>query len=963
LYLIYIPLARRINDINLFEDIRNLLFYQTQPKLYLKMLQILEEHVSTELSYSQYAGMLGDLEKKINSVLKESKIGNLEIHTRVKSIYSLFEKLASSRRGEGVNWNDDEEIKKKIREKIRDIYGFHIVVDRNDMEKTINAVESVFSGSQLGIKKDFYTLTKDKNGNPDRKFDYDISKGFARVKYTYELNGVAVGEIIIYSKEEYENEHNGLITRADPEIDETSSTESVKKAKNSFILTFPLAHWIYKMGEKIINNLKYADSIFKMRLAYNQLFDNDEESFEEIKKIVGAPDFYFYSDDIILDNNTEDTLRKILKKMNDKRIFIIEKPDGSYFPLRLSMGSYSYYEILAFAGLDAEKDYILTVKDADGKEKEVDREGKKYAALPSFMKLTEKKGENPFDADFDIASFNSLRARVLASLRGKPLESVTPGEYFSRFSQEDMESIEVYSNSLGLSNIKELYYAEQNSSLSKYVNKEELEAFVKKRRDRVFEIRRTLSIENNGQQTEESEMLEVLERFGQSVYAMGDANKGEVVYKIVYSGNSDKLQDMIDAFKEKGFSVITFEAKKGEKVSSQRRKVYMEALQALGRNINALIGEIKSASSASAVLATKLLIAMFNDSEVKRTLDNLFYDENLLIMKVEAAELLSSVQSILSAEDAKYENYDFDLKISNNENLIKDSDTYAFASLSEEEGRVTLYINEVFLKAIKNMEESERLFYLRQLAIHEGTERASLLNGKAGNYEEFHRSLHMSNPDQAKLMEFAAKVAKDEMERRNREQIAAEVASKLTYSDELSADDPADFVLIAGNDEIVTFEKALDLYAGGLAKEIVIAGGVGRLILPLIKRAVERGIQIPLSNGTVVSAPQQYEAFSVEELRQLVTLTEADMIEMILLSIAADRGISDVRIKKEVRSTNTRENFDNDVVKNLIEEIKSSKDGKPVRIAYMQTPMQQLRTQATFNAVFKNEILNGSVKG
>ncbi|MDR2426361.1 MAG: hypothetical protein LBD46_04175 [Endomicrobium sp.] len=980
IYLIYVPLARRINDINLFESIRNLLFYETQPELYIKILSILEKHIATELRYSDYGKMLDDLKEKLVPALEEkARVKKYEVHTRVKSLYSIFEKIVSSRRGEEKQVDlNSENIGEKIKEKIKDIYGFHIVVDdSSERKKAMDAVESAFIQSKVNGKY-FYTLKKNEKGEIDRIFNYDIEKGFARVKYTYEINGTAAGEIIIYSKEEYENEHNGLITRADPDVNETNAL--VKKSKRSFILTFPLAHWIYKMGERLINN-KYADSTFNMELTYNQLFYGEEEALADIKKIMGDSSFYFYSDDIIFDDNTEDTLRKMLNtKIKDKIAYFVTMPNGSSYPLMLSsLYEYSYYEILASAGLDAERDYILT--DMDGNEVKRKRSERKGREIPLFVKLVKKEGENPFSDELDIERFMSLRAKVLASLRGQPLGEIKPSENFlklfqeegqtepSELSQEDWESIEIYSNSLGLKSIEELYYAEINGLIDEE-QKSQLIDFVNKRKDTVFEIRKKLSVEDGGKQITitasdaESEVREILKNFGQSVYAQADADKGEVVYKIIYSGNSDKVQDMIDAFKEKGFSVITFKDEQNRNISFQRRRVYLN-IQALGRNIAALVGEI-STSTDYAVLAANALIAMFSNSKVNKMIDGLFYDENSLIMKIEVSELLSLVQSLLASVDSKYENYDFDLQISSNENLIKDSDTYAFASLSEDDGRVTLYINETFLRAIENLEDKERLFYLRQLAIHEGMERASFLKGEMDSYEEFHKSLSQLNPDQAKLMEFVAKIAKDEMEKRDKEQLTGEIASKLSASQELTEDNPADFILILGNDEISTFEKALELYDGGLVKEIVVSGGVGRLTLPLIKKAVEMGIGIPLSNGTVISSMKQYEElgnFSETELRQLTT--EADIIKLILLNIAAKRGmdIKQIKILKEERSTNTMENFDNDVIKNLIEEIKVKKGGKAVRAAYIQTPVQQLRAQATFNSVFRDKIINGEIEG
>ncbi len=973
IYLIYIPLARRINDIDMFEKIRNLLFYETQPEIYLLIKQTVEDYVNTDLRYADYETMLADLKKKVGSALNDEQVSRPEVHTRVKSIYSIFEKILSTRKGDKnaidltnpdkLTQEEREQLKTIVKEKVRDIYGFHIVVEREEMEKAMKAVESAFG--QTG-KSQLYTLKKKQDGEIDRQFDYDIKKGFARAEYTYEINGLAVGEIIIYSREEYENEHNGLITRADPVIDkkETSDT-AVKKAK-SFILTFPLAHWIYKMGEKRKEALKYADSVFKMKLAYNHLFYGDDEALEKIESLMKAPEFYFYSDDLVLDDNREDTLRRLLNmKMKNKKAFMVMLPDGNVYPVMLESAGYEYYEILAVAGLNADKNYVL----ADETGKKLDPSER----VPFFVKLVREDGANPFDREFDMEMLVSLRARILASLRGQPLGEITSGEYFSRFSPEDRQSIEIYSNSLGLKNVEELYYAESISPgvAQGLVNKEELEAFVEKRKETAFEIRRALSGGKDGRQTAEAELLKALKGSGRIIYAEGDADKGEEVYKILYSGSSENLADLLSALQKQGFTPVPIsENKENEenKVIVMRRQVYMNALQALGRNIAALTGELISSCADSSVLAANALMAMFADSEVNRTLDGLFYDENALIMTVEADELLESVRSILVSADAKYENYAFDLRISNNDDLIKDADTYALASLSEAEGKVTLRINEAFLRAVEGFDEAERLFYLRQLALHEGMEKAALIKGEAESYAEFHKSVYHSNPDQAKLMEFAAKVAKDEILKRERKRTADNAASQLMRSDELSAQNPADFLLLCGNDEIAVFEKTVELCKSGAVKTVIVSGGVGRLTLPLMRKAVDLQISIPLSDGRIISSSAEVdklEALSEDELRALVTMKEADIIEAVLLRIAASYGAeeADMKIIKEDRSSNTRENFDNDTVRKTIGEIKALKSGGPVRFAYIQTPMQQFRAKATFNHVFRDEIARAEIEG
>ncbi|MCL2143908.1 MAG: hypothetical protein FWH43_00210 [Endomicrobia bacterium] len=200
-----------------------------------------------------------------------------------------------------------------------------------------------------------------------------------------------------------------------------------------------------------------------------------------------------------------------------------------------------------------------------------------------------------------------------------------------------------------------------------------------------------------------------------------------------------------------------------------------------------------------------------------------------------------------------------------------------------------------------------------------------------------------------------------------------ESVSILSKSEEsrLSADKPADFILICGNDNVNTFRKVLDLYKRGLVKKIIISGGFGRLTIPVLEEAVKLGIEIPISQTETIKNMQDYEKL-IESLKddkdntkidnskreKRIKISEAEIIGLIMQEIAKRENINvnQVDLIFELTATNTPGNFTNKTVRELIENSK-----KPIRFAYIQTPLQQLRAQATFNKFIEDMIKEGKI--
>ncbi|MGA2089947.1 MAG: hypothetical protein ABSH12_00605, partial [Endomicrobiales bacterium] len=197
-----------------------------------------------------------------------------------------------------------------------------------------------------------------------------------------------------------------------------------------------------------------------------------------------------------------------------------------------------------------------------------------------------------------------------------------------------------------------------------------------------------------------------------------------------------------------------------------------------------------------------------------------------------------------------------------------------------------------------------------------------------------------------------------------------ELAKFLSSSDVKETDLKADEFIICGNSTIETFEFVLDAYLQRKVKHIIIAGGHGRLTLPLIRAAVQAGYPVDVGRGDngnrtslVVTKDniRDFESLGTEdELMTITEKSEAEIIQGILALMAARKGkkINPADVTLETESTNTPENF-----KNVLPLLHYEGRTAPLHVAFIASPLQQARTKATFNKVFAKLIANGSVQG
>ncbi|MCL2388769.1 MAG: hypothetical protein FWC85_00115 [Elusimicrobia bacterium] len=194
----------------------------------------------------------------------------------------------------------------------------------------------------------------------------------------------------------------------------------------------------------------------------------------------------------------------------------------------------------------------------------------------------------------------------------------------------------------------------------------------------------------------------------------------------------------------------------------------------------------------------------------------------------------------------------------------------------------------------------------------------------------------------------------------------------LSRSEQLTTDSPADFLLICGHDNADIFKKALQLYNEGATKRIIISGGFGWGTMSLLERTAKAAIPVKISNNITISNIADFENkignLTENQQRDFFSangLSEAKIIEIVLRHHAYNMGIEiaagDLILETQARHTGENFTLTRDIILEYI--IENARPARPIRLAYMQIPVQQLRTHGTFMQTFAAELEQGKIEG
>ena len=1094
-YGVFVPLASRLGFSTAFEEMRNAPFINTNPEHYSNITNDLRFRLGGK-DYGELSTELHDIERELRRFLKRNGIKKPDIHVRVKGHYSVFEKDRSERTNEKKIKASEDELKKRVKElssmpalddgvareeadfirianlerNIHDLEGIHVVVPTDERDAVMTLLPKFFEDYTYregnigkGKKISDTEIPPVYKLNEGIKYESEADKGFTRAKFAFSRNDDTLGELVVFSQEQYSNEVLGLFL------------ENATK--------YAISHPVYKAGV-IIDDERYTDDYVEVDVDFSH-FD-----IHGTKRMIMRSDGISRIEQVTRNESLSDNMRMLRNTVSRKGTImhvVVEYPRTENGVTRqvsniLTMPLRSTVADIVSAIAPDGGAYVL--QDSSGETLDINKVIEDYLSIKP-LRLVER-----VDGEVDYSGINADRVKtVRGKLMAKFPNGIVPRQLRPSFIDDEMladffKGIEIFANHQGLRNTNELYAA-LNAG---FINESELMEFVESQKEYIVEIQTTY-LGGDEQSLKVRPSSAEIEKLGdargeglrrmQGLISKIASEKGYVIEfpavnqlepnryqvgtKIVFKGSESELKSFLseihatsiniseaesvsDAVHEFDINVsdvlsfvspeqkarrletlikrikltrkdsngkkfdlndYSFEIKnKGNGIltvnfsgSRERMEQFMEAIRntdlqvkyerkpsrlplsgivtALGRNINALIENFQEYPA----LAANALISIFKSETVNKVFESLFYDEKQLLLKTEARDMTEIIKNGLIESDEKYRGYDFELVISDSDRLIKDSGAYAFATIEVKDeaveeivdgedvgikGVAALYVSSAFLRALEKMNDAERAFYLNQLAMHEVGEYIELSNGTASDYGQYHKYLYDSNPDQIKLMEFCANIAKEEAERRNSQELAFEVAAALTKSDEPDAANPVDFVLICGNAEIMTFEKALELYKSGAAKKIAISGGFGRLTIPVMREAVKLGIPIAVSDSYTVTSLQQCDELAELDdaaRKETIKISEAEIIKMILLDLAQQSGttIAPEDLIIDSTASQTRQNFDNETIKNLVDSLKTP--GKPVKMSIISALGQEARTQAAFNSVFRDKILSGEVEG
>ncbi|MHB9154691.1 MAG: HD domain-containing protein, partial [Endomicrobiales bacterium] len=205
---LYVPLAMRLDSYDIAEDLRNGAFRLDNEDEYTRVREEIEGFL--KMSYDEAELLLQSMKADIKRGLEEAGVRSPIVKARVKTPYSIWEKIHSSRRA-----GYDSLLL------LKDIMGIHIVVEDADIAKSVE-----FLAGWLNNNRNFRSLLGE-----NKPIESAENKGLNRYKYNFVDTGSRPYELCIFGARDYDLLQSGF-------IDETA-------------LKSPKPHWIYKLGAAV----------------------------------------------------------------------------------------------------------------------------------------------------------------------------------------------------------------------------------------------------------------------------------------------------------------------------------------------------------------------------------------------------------------------------------------------------------------------------------------------------------------------------------------------------------------------------------------------------------------------------------------------------------------------------------------------------------------------------------------
>lgn len=719
---IFIPLAMRLNAMNIAEELRNEMFRLIFPEEYELWKSKVEEIL--QKSYSEMDEEINIFKNKLIEYLKSKgvKVENIIIESRIKTPYSVWEKITSQRRGEY----------KGIYE-LQDIIGLRMIIPVSEKEEI----------SYFHFLSMYFEDLKEKGMIKDVKAGYssEIEKGFDRIKFNFTDDKGRKYEFVIITERDLDK----IVTGS---VDETTYKISIP-------------YWIYKMGKLL--KIHYENE-FVVEIE-SLLFPIERKSFRQSfipDGISLSYDFYENFNKLynLLKNNLFIFYLHRSKKGNE--LGVVSLPKGS-----LPADAAAYLEIDCL-----DEQYCGFVRVEVSK-----KDDGSLLNIENKDKINEDKPLNTGDiisiSDDKKEVFLYIPERQLKTYRARWIVRKLKDEESVRWEREGKDYVNKMIKNEISKILKSIVYEKLNYLYKQYgfkdinefysalgggiINKNVLLEYLKGKR------RRVISVKVGDPKT----FTEVIRILNERRFDLVDIREDSKTYRqyIVEERDDTLWVDNGELRRE----VAKIKDVIATNVQYETKIFNILSLTSLGKNLIHLLSFNKSLSNLSLSLAEKLIL-LFTGQK----------GEYLLEEKVISKRYKEYIEGIKEEFSLKIKelNIEIEIKVSNNPLLIKeDSWSLATISIDKENKKATIYIHQLLLEGLKLIPLEKRKKIIKLFVDHEINEYYALNvpNSKIYrnfnewckknsyleiNSEIFHQYLYSVNSEQVELLNFAEELVK-----------------------------------------------------------------------------------------------------------------------------------------------------------------------------------------------------------
>ncbi|MDD5020529.1 MAG: hypothetical protein PHR82_00115 [Endomicrobiaceae bacterium] len=771
MYNVYLPSIYRILGSGAYEYARNNLFISNNPLEYLNILKLIKKIYGAnimQLTELKDIQIVDDLKSFLSE--KGFNLNHITIKSRVKTPYSIFEKMTSGRRygaskdlfGKYFN-TDDTDIKSEFLKEIKDVLGLHIIIDGADVNSDdLSNALSEFIAFKTSKKVEL----------SDNKRDLERIKYNFTVVYSKGKTGVPV-EACIYSRKAYEDETFG---RYDPKKDDVKEP-----------------HFIYKLGGTIKE--RYFGGVFFKDIKHkNFVITTDDEdisedfcgNFNKIKNKIqvnkNVTCFVEYWNEVyVVDVPENSILMDVLFQpyFTNEKTLVVYNSEGYLLNNGISVVPNGYYKIaVGEDGEEYEYDKNAVPKtvrarlyaEIANKTNIYVREYEKIKSVIGIQATIDKLNDEGLDQNLflnvisDTQLFDGmLKAgevynKIIMNSQFAVIEEILKAFSSLDLSVEDIGRITKLNKIIEkLKTNKEFLTHEEKKFLDKTIsismqklNKDNL-----KKADSNYAYLKVLYFLED-KHAEMSVLAERIEMIKKGYLDIGSVSVSDFFTNSILIANHFNLLDVGELWQSFILGIINrhtiIKHPDGREIElanyydpNYHNKIM--PLISLGKNVEQLLKYVMGTPILKEYsgLMMQVLLSLYNQGAYD--IGDLLSVESPFLLQTEVDDMKDTIKNRLGISKV-------DIKVSPSEDLFISKDVYSFATLNVEGDTATLYVSEMFLQKLENSNDEYRGRILSLLVRHELDEYNFLKNNPQSDYQKFHEQ-----SDQKELLDFAQEIA------------------------------------------------------------------------------------------------------------------------------------------------------------------------------------------------------------